>query len=455
MIYDLIIKNGSCVLKNPKTHRWSVVSTDIGVLGSKVKKIGFIPDAQGKQILNAKHLFVLPGLIDSQVHFRTPGLEHKETFLSGSQAALKGGITTVFDMPNTQPPTIDEASYKKKIDVVKKQSHCDFALFVGACSSNVQNLKKLENSTHCSGVKIFMGSSTGNLLIDQNDDLDTILKTTKRRSAIHSEDEERLSQRKKFVSSLKGVEQHPFLRDTTSALLSTKKVFNLAKKYNHPIHILHITTLEELYFIKKERKKLRNKNLVSLECTPQHLFLHAPECYKTYGTLAQMNPPIRAKKHQDQLWKSVRDGTINVIGSDHAPHTLEEKHKVYPQSPSGMPGVQTSVPLLLTAVNQKKLSLIRLVQLMSFNPAKLFGIKNKGEIMVNNDADFTLIDLKHKYSWEQADLISLAPSPFVGRNFIGKPTHTIVRGKVFMEGGVVTQKTPSGQGVSFHNQASG
>ena len=449
MTYDLVLKSGLCVLRHPKTQRWHLTQTDIGIFKGKIKKIGFISKSKGKCILNAQHLHVLPGIIDSQVHFRTPGLEHKETFSSGTYAALKGGITTVFDMPNTNPPTINKTEWEKKLKIVQAQAHCDFALFVGACSENIKNLKDLENTKHCSGIKIFMGSSTGNLLVKNDADLDYILKTTKRRIAIHSEDEARLEQRKKIISSKKGVEQHPVWRDSISALLSTKKIVYLAKKYNHPVHILHITTREELELIRKEKKSLKNKQLISLECTPQHLFLHSPSCYKKYGTISQMNPPIREKKHQEKIWKSINDGTISVIGSDHAPHTLEEKNKPYPKSPSGIPGVQTSVPLLLTAVNQKKLSLTKLVKLMSFNPAHLYKLKNKGEIALEQDADFTLVDLKCKYRWDQSDLISKAPSPFSGWTFTGKPSHTILRGEVVMENETLTCKASFGNPVEF------
>src|SRR6185437_4153022 len=296
------------------------------------------------EIFEAKGLVVLPGVIDSQVHFREPGNEHKEDLETGSRAAILGGVTGVFEMPNTNPPTTTEAAIKDKLTRAKERMHCDYAFYVGATPANVGALAALERLPGVAGVKAFLGSSTGSLLLSRPDDILAALKAGSRRVAVHSEDEERLVARKALAEGGKP-ETHPVWRDAETARASTERVLNLARKAGRRLHVLHVTTAEEIPLLAAA------KDFATAETTPQHLTLSAPECYERLGAYAQMNPPIREARHRDALWQAVGQGVIDVIGSDHAPHTREEKEKTYPDTPSGMPGVQTLVTILLDHVN--------------------------------------------------------------------------------------------------------
>ena len=269
----------------------------------------------------------------------------------------------------------------------KNRFYCDYAFFVGASPENKNDLNELEKAKGCCGIKIFMGSSTGSLLLDKKEDLEIILKNGKRRVAVHSEDEARLIERKQFIQEGK-VESHAIWRDEQTAFNSTQRLIHLAEKYQRPVHVLHVTTEEEMEFLSQHKK------IASVEVTPQHLTLHAPECYKQLGAFAQMNPPIRGARHLKALWKGIQNGTVDIIGSDHAPHTLEEKNKVYPNTPSGMPGVQTLLPLLLNHRHHGKLNLQTIVRLLAVNPHYMFKMQKRGLIQEGFLANLTLIDLK-------------------------------------------------------------
>ena len=384
--FDYILKNGNAFIGN------SIQSeTDIGIKKNKISHIGNIDRNKGKNVYDMSNLTILPGCIDSQVHFREPGLTHKEDINSGTRGAVLGGITSIFEMPNTNPSTSTVEALNQKLKIAEENSFCNYSFYIGAVRENIEELKYLEKSEGCSGIKIFMGSSTGSLLIEDDKSLEKILANGTRRVAIHSEDEYRLRKRKKIVNdSDVNVKYHPIWRDSISAIESTKRLIKISKKVSRKIHILHISTKEEIDLIKK------NKKLVTSEATPQHLYFHSPDCYQKLGTLAQMNPPIRSKDHQEGIWHGVKNKIIDVIGSDHAPHTLEEKNKKYPNSPSGMTGVQTLVPIMLNFVNQNKIGIHDFVRLTSSNPCKIFSIIGKGKIEVGNDADFTIVDLKKK-----------------------------------------------------------
>lgn len=444
-MFDLIIKDAVCLLSDPKNPNNIVEQqVDIGIKDGLIKEIGYLSRKSSEQTLSFKNLTVLPGLIDSQVHFREPGLEYKEDIYHGTLSAIKGGITAVFEMPNTKPPTMTAESLKQKMEIAKTNSHCDFAFYLGADKSNVSQLNEIENMQACPGVKIFLGNSTGNLALDDEDLLHIALNNRKRMTAIHSEDENRLQERK-HLSEAKPASphNHPIWRDEQSALISTKRIVSIARKYNTPLHILHISTRQELEFLKD------HKDLVSLEATPQHLSLHAPQCYDLQGTYAQMNPPIRDKSHQEALWKAVNSGLIDIIGSDHAPHTKQEKQKPYPQSPSGMPGTQTLLPLMLNHVHNQKLDLKTLVRLLSLNVVKRFKIKNQAEIKVGNKAHFTVVDLKAKRKIESSWLASKCGwSPFEGLSVTGWPIATIIHGKLVMREDEILSK-PIGKKIEF------
>ena len=292
------------------------------------------------------------------------------------------------------------------------------------------------------GIKVFMGHSTGGLLVDDERFLEQILKRTKVIVAIHSEDEERLQARRHLAEG-SDVSRHPLWRDELTALISTKKVVRLAEKHGKRIHILHISTAEEMEFLKNHRE------LVSTEVTPQHLSLSAPECYEKHGTLVQMNPPIRDKRHNQALWRALQTGLVDTIGSDHAPHTLEEKRKPYPHSPSGFPGTQTLLPLMLDHIHKGRLDLKQLVRLLAHNPAKIFKLKNQGFIKEGFKAHFTIVDLKAERTIKEAWLANKNPwSPFVGKTVMGWPVATFLYGQAVVKEDEVFG-SPSGKPIEF------
>ena len=436
-MYDLLIKNGDVVVGN------AFENLNIGIKDNKITLLSTTNNYEASNIIDAKNLTILPGVIDSQVHFREPGSEHKEDLHTGSKGAALGGVTSVFEMPNTYPPTSTVERLKDKFELAKDRMWVNYAFYAGATPENFSFLPELEKVPGCVGVKIFMGSSTGNLLIPDDETLINVLKSRNFRVAVHAEDEPRLIERKKLIKS-NDVHFHPIWRDELSALNATKRVIKGANASKKPVHILHITTEEEIEYIRQ------NKEYISVEVTPQHLTLSAPDCYDELGTFAQMNPPIRESRHQKGLWKGIKDGVVDVIGSDHAPHTIEEKHKPYPDTPSGMPGVQTLLPIMLDHVNNGNLSLFKLCQLISTNPAKLYKVINKGEIKLNNDADLTIIDLNKEVKIKDDMMANKSGwTPFNNKNVKGGPIMTIVNGNIVMRDGELIGK-PIGKPVSFN-----
>lgn len=438
--YDLIIKNAHGLRRENGTLK--TFEQDIAIKDGLIAGFGSYQDTQAEKTIDVSGLICLPGLMDTQVHMREPGLEHKEDLRHGTMAAVAGGITSVFEMPNTKPSTTDEAQLQKKLQIAQKNGWCDFAFYMGASPENASQLGDLEQLPGCCGIKIFMGSSTGSLLVDQEDTLEQIIKNGSRRIAVHCEDEDRLKERKKIVSKPHAnVKLHPDWRDEQSALMATQKVVQLAQKHHRPIHVLHVTTKQEMNFLKEYKQKL-----ISVECTPQHLTLSAPECYEKLGTYAQMNPPIRGMEHLKALWQGIENHTVDIIGSDHAPHTREEKELPYPQSPSGMPGVQTIVLIMLDHVRQGRLSLNRLVELMNINPIERFKIKNKGTLELGKDADITIVDLKKEFTITDAWIKSKCGwTPFNGKKVRAMIHSTIIRGQVALLEGELQQKPEARQ----------
>ncbi|WP_010546130.1 dihydroorotase [Sphingomonas elodea] len=393
---------------------------DIGVSGGKIVAIGNVGDAA--ETIDCTGLDVLPGVIDSQVHFREPGLEHKEDLESGSRSAVLGGVTAVFEMPNTKPNTDSEAAVADKLQRAYHRMWCDHAFYVGATNNNAEHLAELERLPGTAGVKIFMGASTGDLLVSDDANLARVLASGHRRVAIHAEDEFRMQDR--LGERVPGdPSSHPVWRDDESAILATRRILRLAREARRRIHVLHITTPAELELLGQ------HKDIATCEVTPQHLTLAGEEAYPAIGTYAQMNPPIRSGAHRDGLWHWLRQGVPDVLGSDHAPHTLEEKAKPYPDSPSGMPGVQTLLPLMLNHVAEGRLTLQRLIDLTSAGPQRIFGLVGKGRIVPGYDADFTVVDLKACWTVDEAWLASRCGwSPFTGMQLTGRPVGTIIRG---------------------------
>jgi dihydroorotase len=434
--FDLIVRGGEVV-----NHAGRGIA-DVGVRGGKIAAIGALSQAAAGEVFEAAGLTVLPGVIDTQVHFREPGLEWKEDLETGSRAAVLGGVTAVFEMPNTEPATTDADALADKLARAAGRMHCDHAFYVGGTHENADWLGELERLPGCCGIKVFMGASTGSLLVQDDAGVEQVLRSVSRRAAFHSEDEYRLAERRPLARTGDWT-SHPEVRDARSAMLSTERLVRIARSLGKRIHVLHVTTAEEITYL------AAHKDVASVEITPQHLTLAGPEAYEKLKGYAQMNPPIRGAEHRAGLWSGIADGVADVIGSDHAPHTAEEKARPYPASPSGMPGVQTLLPVMLTHVAQGRLSLERLVDLTSHGANRIFGLADKGRLAVGYDADLTIVDRKARRTIRHADMASrVGWTPFEGFEAEGWPMATVVRGCVVMRDGEVTAPH-QGQPVRF------
>jgi dihydroorotase len=424
--FDLVVKGGTVV------NHDGIAAGDIGISAGRIAHIGSIGAEAGQEVLDASGLHVLPGVIDSHVHFREPGGEAREDLESGSRAAVLGGVTAVFDMPNTSPATTTAEALADKIARAEGRMLCDFAFYVGATKDNIEELPRLETLPGVAGVKVFMGASTGDLLVDDDESIAAILGKIRRRSAYHAEDEARLQAR----ASLRepgNPRSHTLSRDAEAARLAIQRLVRIARAAGKRVHVLHVSTAEEMGVLAGHR------DIASVEVTPHHLTLSAPDCYDRLGTRAQMNPPIREAAQVAATWEALRQGIVDTIGSDHAPHLLEDKARPYPASPSGMPGVQTLVPVMLEHVHAGRLSLERFVDLTSDGPARIYGIAGKGRLAVGYDADLTLVDLKAASEITDAQIASRCGwTPYAGMRVTGWPMATVVRGQVVMRDGEVT-----------------
>lgn len=416
--------------------------TDVGITGGKITAIGAAGDAA--ETIDCTGLDILPGVIDTQVHFREPGLEHKEDLESGARAAVLGGVTAVFEMPNTKPNTDNADAVIDKLARARHRMWCDHAFYVGATNHNAAELAALERMPGTAGVKIFMGASTGDLLVSDDATLAAVLASGHRRVAIHAEDEPRLQAR--LGERITGdPSSHPVWRDDESAILATRRILALARAAGRRIHVLHVTTPDELALL------AQHKDIATCELTPQHLTLAGEDAYPRLGSHAQMNPPIRSGAHRDGLWHWLNQGVADVIGSDHAPHTIEEKAQTYPATPSGMPGVQTLLPLMLDHVANGRTTLARVIDMTSAGPQRVFGIAGKGRIVVGYDADFTVVDLKARWTIDEAWLASRCGwSPFTGMTLTGQPVGTIVRGHKVMWDGMLAERA-IGEPIRFES----
>jgi dihydroorotase len=432
---DLLFQGGTVV-----NHEGTGIR-DVAVKRGKIVTIGDMSGIVAAKTLDCRNLHILPGVIDSQVHFREPGNEHKEDLQSGSRAAVMGGVTGVFEMPNTKPTTTTVATLADKVARAKNRMFCDFAFYVGGTRENVADIPMLEKLEGSAGIKVFAGSSTGDLLVEDDDGLAAIINKISRRAAFHSEDEMRLRERVSFQVA-GDVKSHPVWRDEEAARLCTERLLGIARLQKKRIHVLHISTAEELPLLAAHR------DVATVEVTPHHLTLSADD-YERLGTKLQMNPPVREHRHRQALWKAIASGLVDVLGSDHAPHTLEEKAKPYPHSPSGMTGVQTLVPIMLNHVNAGKLSLQRFVDLTSHGPQRIFGIANKGRIAEGYDADFTIVDMNRREIISNQWIESRSQwTPYDGLKIQGWPVGTIIRGQTVMWDGEI-QNAAHGQPIQF------
>ncbi|HEY8065871.1 MAG TPA: dihydroorotase [Methylosinus sp.] len=420
--YDMILAGGTLVNQD------GVAPRDIGLRDGRIAEIGDLSQAAAGERIDCSGLHILPGVIDTQVHFREPGPTHKEDLESGTRAAVLGGVVAVFEMPNTKPLTTGPAELADKMARASGRAHCDFAFWVGGTHENAEDIPELERLPGAAGIKVFMGSSTGSLLVADDAGVGAILSKTRRRAAFHSEDEYRLEERKSL--RVRGdPSSHPVWRDEITALRSTERLLRIAREKGALVHVLHISTMEEIELL------AHHKDIASVEATPHHLTLTS-EDYLRLGALVQMNPPVRDARHREGIWRGVAQGIVDVLGSDHAPHTLEEKAKPYPESPSGMTGVQTLVPLMLDHVSAGRLTLQRFVDLTSAGPARLFGLAGKGRVAVGYDADLTVVDLKRRETIRNSWIASRCGwTPYDGVEVTGWPIGTIIRGaRVMWEG---------------------
>ena len=432
---ELILKGGTVVNHDGTGHR------DIAVSGGRITGIGSFGHHQAGKVIDCTGLHILPGVVDSQVHLREPGAEHKEDLETGGRAAVQGGVTSVFEMPNTNPLTTSAETLEDKIRRATNRMHCDFAFYMGGTRDNAYMLGDLEMLPGCAGVKVFMGSSTGSLLVEDDKGVARILANIRRRAAFHSEDEYRLNERK-YLRVEGDPSSHPVWRDVEAARLSTERLIRLAREAHKRIHVLHISTADEFPLLAAAR------DVATVEVLANHL-VFTSEDYARLGSLIQMNPPIREPHHRAGIWAALHSGLVDVLGSDHAPHTLEEKSKPYPHSPSGMPGVQTLVPVMLDCVNKGQLSLERFVDLTSHGPNRIFGMAGKGRIAEGYDADFTIVDMKATRTITNDWIESRCKwTPHDGRTVTGWPVGTIIRGRTVMWNGEITGEA-QGQPIRF------
>jgi dihydroorotase len=436
--FDLVLHGGTVVNHAGRAR------ADVGIRAGRFAALGDLGAAKAAQRIDATGLHVLPGVIDTQVHFREPGLEHKEDLATGTAAAALGGVVGVFEMPNTRPGTTDAAALADKLKRAAGRTWTDHAFYVGATPTNAAQLPELERLPGCCGVKIFMGSSTGSLLVAEDGDLDRVIAALTRRCAVHSEDEARLRERRALIPETGATPHlHPVWRDVESALRSTRRLLAIAEKHRKRVHVLHVSTAEEMELLREHR------GVATIEVLPNHLTLAAPDCYDRLGTYAQMNPPVRDERHRAALWAAVADGTVDILATDHAPHTRAEKDAGYPASPSGMPGVQTLVPIMLDHVAAGRLTLERFVDLTSAGPLRAFGLAGKGRLAAGYDADLTVVDLGARRTITDAEQASrVGWTPFNGMTVTGWPVMTIVRGAVVMRDGALVG-APTGRPMAF------
>ena len=435
--FDLVIRNGIAVLP------WGEEAADIGVADGRIQAIGIGAEATADATIDASGLHVLPGLIDPHVHLRDPGDAAVETIPTGTRGAILGGLCAVFDMPNTTPSIIDAQTLAWKQAYVDQVAWGDMGLYVGGTRTNMPELAALEVQPGVCAIKIFAGSSTGELMIEDDESLERVMRAGRRRIAYHSEDEYRLQARKNMFKSGDPYASHMEWRDEETAFLGTRRLMALARKTDRPAHILHVSTAQELDYLRDFR------DIATMEMLVNHLTQVAPDVYDRLGGFGVMNPPIRGQRHMDASWAAIRDGRVDTIGSDHAPHPRDRKRLPWPECPAGLTGVQTLVPVMLNHVNAGRLSLSRMVDLMCAGPARIYGVLGKGRLAAGYDADFTLVDMKKQRRIEESWIVSPCGwTPFAGMQITGWPVATIIRGKPVMREDEVLG-TPIGKLVRF------
>ncbi len=408
-----LIKNATVVLPSGSTQ------SSVLIDGTKIVDIDAASSAQADNVIDGTGKHLLPGIIDDQVHFREPGLTHKEDLAHASRACAKGGVTSFLEMPNTIPNTITQAILNDKLAIGSRASLVNYGFYIGATTENADSLAA---ATRTPGIKIFIGSSTGNLLVDEQAALEKIFAETSLTICAHCEDETTVrANAEKFAGST-DVATHSKVRNHAAALIATERAIDLAQRHNHRFHVLHVSTAQEIQAIAE------GGDLISAEVCPHHLFFNIDD-YDRLGSLVKMNPSVKTKADNEALWQALLDDVITVVATDHAPHTMEEKRQPYPQCPSGLPAVENYLALILNQVNQNKCTIEQVVKWMCSEPARVWDIKNKGRIEVGFDADLTLVDLDLSQTiTNENQQTKCGWSPWAGESLKGWPVATWVMG---------------------------
>ncbi len=427
----MIIKNGKIVTRR------GVARADIKIENGKIKKIARAISGDNDEIVDASGLCIFPGLVDAHVHFRDPGATHKEDFYTGTRAALAGGVTTIIDMPNYHPPTISKKNYEEKGRIAREKAVCDYSLRFGASENNFEEVKKANPHS----LKIFTCETGSELRVLELKNIFAHFRNFDARKpiCIHCEDQHLIDvlARKHAADS---VEMHNRIRSPLCAALALSKILFLAHRAPRKIHICHVSTEGELALLRKKSKN------ITCEVTPHHLFL-SEEDLKKLGNFGKTNPPLRSARDRAALWRHLN--MIDIVASDHAPHTREEKEQDYHAAPSGVPGVETTLPLLLDAASKKRITLARIAQMTSSNPARIFNLKNKGDVAVGKDADLVLVDLKKARVIEGEKLFTKCKwSPFEGRKLRGVVERVFLRGREVFDGENILAKRGYGKEIT-------
>jgi dihydroorotase len=417
----LLIKNADVVFPT------GIRAANIVAENGRIVDVDASAATTADDVVDARGLHLIPGVVDDQVHFREPGLTHKEDLTTASRACAKGGVTSYLEMPNTKPATITHQELEAKLARAAEVSRVNYGFYIGATPNNVDVLRSVRRTP---GIKIFIGSSTGDLLVDQQEALERIFAETTLPICAHCEDEATVQANTARLGPNLTIHDHSRIRDHAAAIISTRRAVALAEKYHHHFHVLHVSTADEVEFLRETKPRH-----VSAEVCPHHLYFCIDD-YDRLGSLVQMNPSIKTAHDNEVLWQALAEGTIQVVATDHAPHTLEEKAKPYPASPSGLPAVENSLALMLDAVNRGRLTLERLVDAMCAAPARIWQMRHKGVIAEGYDADLVLVDMNLRQTIRNGDQVTKCGwSPWDGVELQGWPVCTWVRGRKVWERG--------------------
>ena len=417
--------------------------SNVLIEGARIAAVDAADHTRADEVVDARGLHLLPGVIDDQVHFREPGYEHKEDLRTASRACAKGGVTTFLEMPNTRPTTTTCQLLEQKLALAATRCLVNYGFYIGATPANLDELRR---ATRTPGIKIFIGSSTGDLLVDDQEALERIFAETTLPICAHCEDESTVRANAARFAGTADVADHSRIRDHQAAWIATRRATDLAKRHRHRFHVLHVSTGDEIELL------VPHEGLITAEVCPHHLFFNVDD-YPRLGTLVQMNPSLKTHSDNDRLWQALLAGSIQVIATDHAPHTLEEKSRPYPQSPSGLPAVENSLALMLDQVNRERCSLEQVVTWMSAAPARVWDIVNKGHIAPGYDADLVLVDRNKTHmvrNDEQATKCGW--SPWHGVTLTGWPVRTWVLGHTVYRDGQFDESRLGQEAIFDHSR---